>query len=378
MPAATSSLFDSFWLAGFECACHINQAGQRLDMLATTQHDVQAAVDYARLRARGIRTARDGVRWPLIEQRGRYDFSSLAPMLEAAQRARVQVIWDLCHYGWPNDLDVFAPAFVERLARFCGATARFIADHSAGVPFFTPMNEISFLSWAAGDMGYIYPGTQGRGHELKRQLVRATIASIEAIWATTPAARIVLQDPVIYIVPPREQPELAPSIAEYVSSQFEAWDMLAGRVHPDLGGAPRYLDIIGVSYYFDNQWEHNRGPLRWEAGQRDPRRVPLSYLLHNVYRRYQRPLFVGETGHFGAGRAPWLRQIAAEVQQARHEGVPVEGVCLYPILDRPGWDNPTHWHNAGLWDLVPEASGRLQRVLNVEYALELERVMRAP
>ena len=45
-------------------------------------------------------------------------------MLEAARAAGVQVVWDLCHYGWPDDLDVFSPAFVERFARFAGAAAR--------------------------------------------------------------------------------------------------------------------------------------------------------------------------------------------------------------------------------------------------------------
>ena len=40
-------------------------------------------------------------------------------MLEAARDEGVQVIWDLCHYGWPDDLDIFSPQFVERFARFC-------------------------------------------------------------------------------------------------------------------------------------------------------------------------------------------------------------------------------------------------------------------
>ena len=35
---------------------------------------------------------------------------------------------------------------------------------------------------------------------------------------------------------------------------FEAWDMLSGRVQPELGGDERYLDVIGVNYYDRNQW----------------------------------------------------------------------------------------------------------------------------
>ena len=366
-------LFRSFWLAGFESACQINRAGRRLDMIAVTQHDRQAADDYRRLREVGICAARDGVRWPLIERGGRFDFSSLAPMVAAARAQGIQVIWNICHYGWPDDLDVFAPAFVERFARFCGAVARFMAEQSDEVPLYTPINEISFLAWAAGDVGYIHPCRRGRGPELKRQLVRAAVAGIEAIWAVDPRARIAHVDPVIHVVAPRGRPELARASLAQRAGQFEAWDMLAGRRAPELGGNPRYLDIMGLNYYHANQWEHPDVRLRWEDDPRDERWVPLHRLLAEVYERYRRPLFLAETSHFGAGRARWIAEIGDEIGAARRAGVPIEGVCIYPILDRPDWDNLEHWHNSGLWDLIPEAGGRLRRVLNAEYAAELRR-----
>jgi len=43
-------------LAGYECACQINQQGERLDMIAGLQHDQQAASDYALLSQVDIRT----------------------------------------------------------------------------------------------------------------------------------------------------------------------------------------------------------------------------------------------------------------------------------------------------------------------------------
>ena len=144
--------------------------------------------------------------------------------------------------------------------------------------------------------------------------------------------------------------------------------MLTGRMSPELGGHPRYLDIVAVNYYHANQWEHPGERLRWEDSPLDERWVPFCLLLSEVYERYRRPLFVGETGHFGEGRARWLNSIAAEVYQARSHGVPVAGVCLYPILDRPDWEDPTHWHNCGLWDLLPEDHGHLRRVLHADYA----------
>jgi hypothetical protein len=368
-------LFRSFWLAGFESACQVNRHGRRIDMLAATQHDREAEGDYRRLREVGIQAARDGLRWHLIERPGGYDFSSLAPMASAAQRAGIQVIWALCHYGWPDDLDIFSAAFVTRFARMCAAVARFLREQSDEVPFYTPINEISFLAWAAGEKAYIHPQASGRGHELKRQLVRAAIAGMDAVLAVDRRARFVHVDPLIHVVAPRGREDLAERAAQQRASQFESWDMLAGRREADLGGSPRYLDIMGLNYYHANQWQHPgdsaEDRLRWEDEPRDPRWVPLHRLLAEVYERYRRPLLLGETSHFGSGRARWISEIAQEVCAARGAGVPIEGICIYPILDRPDWDAHDHWHNSGLWDLLPDEQGRLRRVLHMEYAQAL-------
>jgi hypothetical protein len=55
-------------------------------------------------------------------------------------------------------------------------------------------------------------------------------------------------------------------------------------------------------------------------------------------------------------------------------GVPLEGLCIYPVVDRPDWDDPALWHNSGLWDLRLAQDGRLERVPCVEYIAELRRV----
>jgi hypothetical protein len=65
-------------------------------------------------------------------------------------------------------------------------------------------------------------------------------------------------------------------------------------------------------------------------------------MLEEVYRRYNRPLVIAETGAEGEMRRPWLSLVADEVFQARAAGVPVEGLCLYPVLDYPGWSNDRH------------------------------------
>jgi beta-glucosidase/6-phospho-beta-glucosidase/beta-galactosidase len=362
-------------MAGFESSCHINGNGIRLDLIAATQHDQLIDEDYARIRELGIETAREGMRWHLIDRGRRMDFSCVLPMVEAAERHGIQVIWNLCHYGWPQDLHLYSSGFVERFARYCGAVARFISDRSDVVPLYVPINEISFFAWAAGEVGYLHPYDRGRGHEIKRQLVRATLAGIEAIWEVDPRARMLHVDPLIHVIPPLGRPDLARAAADQRARQFEAWDMLAGGLEPSLGGHPRYLDIIGVNFYHANQWEYPDQRLRWEDTPRDRRWVPLRHLLSEVYDRYGRPMFLSETSHFGAGRGRWIREVADEVRHARDMDVPVEGICIYPIIDRPDWDDPGHWHNSGLWDLRAGPADRLERVLCEEYAEELRRAM---
>lgn len=368
-----SGLFRSFWIGGFESASHINRAGVRIDMVSATQHDELVDEDYARLAEWGIRTVREGARWHLIETARGFDLASLEPTLKAANRHGIQVIWALCHYGWPDDLDILAPGFVDRFARYCGTVARYIHDHSDGIHFYTPVNEISFLAWAAGEKAYIHPHREDSGSLIKHQLVRACIAGTEAIWAVDPTARIMHAEPLIHVLTPRGRPDLARAAADQRAAQFEAWDMLAGALEPALGGHPRYLDIVGVNYYHANQWEHPDQRLRWEDVPRDPRWLPLSSLLAEVYYRYWRPVVVSETSHFGVGRGRWIQEVAEEVGRARESGVGVEGLCLYPIIDRPDWDDPDHWHNSGLWDLRRNGSGKLQRVLVPQYAEHLRR-----
>src|SRR4030095_7183996 len=118
-------IFSSFWQAGFECSTHTLRNGKRLDLVSFTQHDVFAEQDYARISSLGMLTAREGLRWHLIEtQLGRYDFSSANTILEAARKHGVQIVWDLLHFGWPDRLDIFDASWVEAFSDFAAAFGR--------------------------------------------------------------------------------------------------------------------------------------------------------------------------------------------------------------------------------------------------------------
>ena len=362
-----SSGFQSFWLGGFECSSHRRRDGKRLDVLASTGHDARAAADYPLLAEHGMRTVRDGARWHLIEtRRGAYDFASLLPMVRAARDTDTQVIWDLFHYGWPNGIDIWRPTFIDRFAAFAGAVARLIREESDAIPYYVPVNEISFFAWVAGDVGAMNPFGRGRGPEMKAQLVRATIAAIEAIRAVDPRARFAVAEPLIHVAPRSNRPVDVASAANYTDSQFEAIDWLAGRVRPDLGGSPHYLDLVGVNYYDRNQWIDMRPPVMVGS----PHYVPLRDLLALVAARAERPIFVAETGTEAAARAPWLRYVANEVFAARAAGTPVEGLCLYPILSHLGWDDDRRCPNGLFEAFAPDDP----RIVDAPLAAELSRL----
>jgi beta-glucosidase/6-phospho-beta-glucosidase/beta-galactosidase len=356
----SDALFPGFFMGGFECASQRLKSGVRLDLTSTTRHDRFAYEDYTRLHDFGMSTARDGVRWHLIESRPyQYDFTSIAPMVRAAEATKTQIIWDLCHYGWPDVLDIFSSEFVRRFAAMVKAVVRFLRSESESQLFLAPINEISFFAWAGGESAYLNPFETERPHELKAQLVRAAIEGIEAAWSIDPEIRIVHTDPLINVAHNLERPEEF-EIAEYYRLlMFQAWDMLAGRRRPDLGGQEKYLDIIGLNYYPNNQWlcgETSFHPERW-LNVSDEQYRPLSDLIREVHKRYGRPMIIAETGTEGPDRQRWLRYICDEIREALRLGIALEGVCLYPIVDFPGWGDDRHCET-GLWGLANENGHR--------------------
>jgi len=358
-----SALFPSYLLAGFECSTqrlrpHARHPGRRLDMVAASGHDACAAADYARCVDAGIRTAREGLRWHLVERTpGCYDWSRELPRLRGTRAAGVHVIWDLFHYGWPDDLDIFTPAFVDRFAAFAGAFAELHHNESDEPVWVAPVNEPSFVAWAGGDVAYLNPFTRGRGAALKRQLARAAIAACAAVRDVDPHARLCHVDPVIHTPHDPERPRGRRAAEAYRLGMFEAWDTIAGRRDPALGGSEAWLDVVGVNYYPRNQWLYRGRRLRGRVLRPgDPLHRPLGDILAEVHARYGRPLFVAETGCEGDGRPAWLRYVADEVRRAVDAGVPVEGICWYPILNHPGWDDYRHL-TCGLWDYPPDAAG---------------------
>lgn len=386
-----ASPFQAFWMGGFEGADHINGLGFPLDMARANGHIEHLDEDYRRAAAAGLGAVRESIGWRLAEpESGVFALERVVRMAQAAARHKLQVLWTLMHYGTPADVDLFDDAMIPRFARFAAEVARVLKPLSPAPPVYTLINEISFVAWAVSATRLIHPyggtaldeSSTVSGYAVKRRLVAAVLAGMAAVRRVDPRARFLPVEPVVHCVAPPGRPDLAPLAAEVCGFQWQAWDMLAGRLEPELGGHPAALDRIGVNFYHCGQWEvETEQRLHWH--ERDPRRRPLSGLLGDVWSRYRRPLIIAETSHIGVGRAEWLNDVAAEVGRARAGGIPVEGLCLYPLIDRPDWNDPQHWHHSGLWNVAqvphdanPAPEQPFRRVLISSYAGTLARWQR--
>ncbi|HVL38132.1 MAG TPA: hypothetical protein VM328_01965, partial [Fimbriimonadaceae bacterium] len=271
-------------------------------------------------------------------------------LLRAARRNGVEVIWDLFHYGYPRDLDILSDKFVARYADYVQAAAKYLRARTEGTLYITPVNEPSFLAWAGGEAQLFRPFLRGAGWELKVQLARAAILGAEAVWAVDPDAVIVSVDPTCRVALPWGREDLRQEQEHFNEHVvFQSWDLVCGRLCPELGGSRRHLGVPGINYYWTAQWELHRAGVALDDD--DPRRVPLREIVRDVWTRYGGKLLITETSHKPERRGEWITEVTNEALALWREGVPLQGVCLYPVLGMPEWHAPEDWTCMGLWDI---------------------------
>jgi hypothetical protein len=251
------SPFKTFWMAGFECSDQLNASGDRVDLLEMSGHLELIREDYSRVSSLGIKTVREGIRWSVVEHRPyHYNFNFVLDMMHAAEEQDVQQIWDICHFGYPDDLSPFHPHFTSRLVSLCKAFVVFCLENNPGkLVLVTPINEVSFISWLGGVAGATVPYCTKNGWEVKYALMKAYIAAAKAMKEISGLVRIVTTEPLVNMVPglnPSEEDLIAAATEN--EQQFQSVDMLCGRICPELGGSDNLVDVLGFNFYYNNQW----------------------------------------------------------------------------------------------------------------------------
>jgi len=359
-------LFNSFLMGGYECADHINRSGERINLLKETQHDIRFHEDYKALAKIGIKTVREGICWSDVEKSvGTYDFSGVLNRIESAEKLGIQIIWDLIHFGYPDGIFPTHPLFCQRFEKLCEAFALFYKANAKDTLFVVPINEISFLSWHSGDVRGTVPFAVNSGWDIKYHLCKAAIIGIKMLKKIDPDCKIILVEPLVKIHPIHAEQDVW-QLNEY---QFQAMDIIAGRICPELGGSEDFLEILGFNYYWNCQWKGAGETLDWPDTEN--KRTPFSNLLEDAYKRYNKPVIISETGHFGIGRVEWLEEITAQCIKAKKNGTDLRGICIYPVTDRPDWDNLTQYCDCGIWDL-DENKNRIPHQEYIDAVLKAE------
>ncbi|WDF45607.1 hypothetical protein PQ459_11930 [Chryseobacterium sp. KACC 21268] len=348
--------FQSFLMAGFECADQQNAFGERVDLIKLTGHDRFINEDYQRLTEIGITTIREGIRWSFVEKSPFvYDWSQVEEIIINAKNNGIQVIWDICHFGFPDDLTPLHPMFARRFSHLCRT---FVLKYRGLVPdgelIVTPINEVSFLSWLGGDAKGTSPYCVNQGWEVKYMLMKAYIEGIEMMKEIDPSIKIMTTEPLVNIISSNlSDPFSVLKANEKHQEQFQVLEILTGKLCPELRGKPEYLDLIGVNFYHNNQWtfpEHQFIP--WKETPPSPHWRSLHSLIEEVYINYGKPIVLSETSIPENDRRDWLKMISDECLSILKSGIPFYGCCIYPIIDRPDWDFPDEWHHSGFWDIT--------------------------
>jgi len=308
---------------------------------------------YRKLKELGILTVRESIGWRAVKPSVTHTFNwdRVRIRCEAAKKHGIQIVWTFMHYGTPSGVNLLSDSFLDEFHWYAQCAAITIKKYDRQ-PIINLINEISFLAWATSQTSEMYPykpTSSYDGFRTKCRLVKAVLRGMNAVRREIPLARFLHVEPLLHIVAPKDQPELEGLAHEVRGHQWQTWELLRGSMCPELGGSPEALDLMGVNYYYNGQMEVVTGEhLEWDPP--DPRRADFSDLLREVWDKYQRPLIISETGHFDEGRSQWLTHILEETKKAMDNGVPLEGLCIYPVIDRPCWHDPQKILSNGLLD----------------------------
>ena len=90
-------------------------------------------------------------------------------------------------------------------------------------------------------------------------------------------------------------------------------------------------------------------------------------MLQDLWQRYRWPILITETAAEANAAIGWLGYIASEVRQAQRDGVEMVGICLYPMMDHPGWDDDRHCN----CELIESSTDWTARGLRLDFAAEI-------
>lgn len=333
--------FESTYLPAFD-----------VDVLEISDHVTRRDEDLALLRACGVDRVRYPLRWHRIQPApGVWDWTDADASMAALRDGEWTVIADLVHHtSYPRWLaGGFAdPRFPAAYVEYCER----VALRYPWLPAYTLFNEPFATLFLCGHEG-VWPPYHRGVDEFARMLENVLPAlgtAARRVRDLLPHARHVWVDSC------ESHTGLDPVGAEYATTaddrRFIVLEAMLGRADPGApfasrlraagGGAllelePIRIDVLGLDYYAHHEWAYHA------TGTENPAPVArgLRQLLHEYHARVGLPMIIGETNLLGApfDRATWLRHTLEQAEEARADGLPVEGYCWFGFLDSLDWNS---------------------------------------
>lgn len=323
------------------------------DIFETTQHDLRWREDLRLLSNSGIVRLRYPVRWHRVEEtEGSYDWSTTDEVLGFLRDEGFRPIVDLVHHtSYPRWLsDGFADArFGDAYLRYAEAFARRYPWIEEYTLFNEPFSTL-FLSGHEAIWPPYHSGLQGFVDLIVNVL--PAVAEASRLYRTLlPHARHVWVDTCEFHT---GSDAAGQSYADMANERrFLVLDAFLGRDYDDggqlardlepVGGerlkglVPGFVDVLGLDYYAHCQWNFSI-----EGGSTPtPTPLPLADQIGQYWERYGLPCMVTETNVRGhtSDRATWFKYVLEQCEIAQERGVPLEGLCWFPVIDSTDWDS---------------------------------------
>lgn len=383
---------DAFWwMTGIEdtfITAPWPATGRTLDEYALTGHYDRWAEDIDLMADLGVKAARYGIPWHLVQRTQQdWDWSFADNALGRLLDRGIDPVVDLVHYGLPPWIEgaYLNPDYPDLVADY----AERLATRFAGrIRWYTPLNEPRVTAWYCGRLGWWPPYRRGwRGFiAVMMGIARGIVQTVRRLQAVDPQIVPVHVDATdLYET---RDPALLEEAERRQEIVFLALDLIGGRVDPQHrlwswllqhGAAERdlawfqanavELPLIGLNLYpmFTLKRLQREGNGRFRIRQPYASGDLVAQLGRLYHERYKVPLFISETASLGSveKRQRWMDDSLAAVRQLRNAGVPMVGYTWWPMFDLVAWayrqglrEPAQYFARMGLWDLDPATLNR--------------------
>jgi beta-glucosidase/6-phospho-beta-glucosidase/beta-galactosidase len=342
---------------------------KRVDEMEKASHYEYWKTDFELVKELGIEFLRYGPAYYKTHAGpGKYEWDFTDETFNYLQKAEINPIVDLCHFGVPDWMGNFQnPDFPDYFAEYAGAFARRFPD----LQLYTPINEIFIAAMFSAQYGWWNERLQSDKAFVTalKHLCKANVMAMHEILRVQPEATFIQSESSEYFH--AIDPAALPRARFLNQKRFLSLDLTYGyplnvTMYEYLlsnGMTPeeyRWFSenqvkgrcIMGNDYYVTNEHIVHPDGHTQAAGE-----IFGYYVITSqYYRRYQLPIMHTETNIKMPACKEWLLKQWANVHRLKRDGIPVVGFTWYSLIHQVDWDSALrnddgNVNELGLYDL---------------------------